>query len=261
MGCHWSNRWCGRANLLMDDLFNQHGRAALLFSAGKDSLATLLLLKPYWPQIEVVWANPGAPYQETLDYMKGIERLVPNFTQLDGDQPEWITEHGWPVDVVPAKQTTVGEMGAGPAEIKFQPYFTCCSNNMWLPIERHIKASQHTLVITGQRKQETMRNRARDQVIQSIDGVDYFQPLNDWSQRKVFQFIASQGFDLPPGYSNGEASSSDCWNCTAYLNHNQIRLQNMKLNDGKRWDVISPIFIHAQNAIDKHSQLLNQLLK
>ena len=61
----------------MKSLFAKHRTAALLFSAGKDSLATLLLLKPYWEQLEVIWVNPGAPYDEVVEYTAKIRALVP----------------------------------------------------------------------------------------------------------------------------------------------------------------------------------------
>lgn len=230
-------------------ILEEHQRAALLFSAGKDSLACLLMLWPHLEKIDVVWVNPGAPHGETVEYMKGIASRVPNFIEVNGDQPGWIEKNGWPVDVVPARHTVAGEAGAGAASLRFMPYFACCGANMWAPIQNFIKDSGHTLVITGQRKEETMRNRLRDEAVQTLDGVDYFQPLNDWTEPQVMDFIASKGEPLPPFYKDGATSSVDCWNCTAYLDHNAGRLRHMRQSEPGLWAVIQPVLAENKRAI------------
>ena len=234
----------------MREIFHKHARGVLFFSAGKDSLATLLLLKDYWHQLDVVWANPGAPYPEVLVYMQGIQAMVPNFTELTGNQPGWIQKHGWPVDVVPARYSTPGENGAGPAPIKLQPFFACCQQNMWGPLQRYITDSKHALVITGQRREEALRNRLRDEPSQIIDGIEYAQPINEWTAAEVLAYIDQQGHDLPPFYAEGAESSADCWSCTAYLDHNQNRLHRMKAHDPARWTIIGPVLAGTRAAIE-----------
>ena len=244
----------------MRDIFARHSRATLFFSAGKDSLACLLLLKDYWSQIDVVWANPGAPYPEVEAYMRRIASLVPSFVELGGEQPQWIAAHGWPADVVPVRSTASGEAGAGPADVRFQPYFSCCGHNMWQPMQRHLDSAKPGLVIMGQRREETLRNRMRDERLQTLDDVEYFQPINEWTAAQVFAYLESQGAELPPLYEHGLDSSPDCWNCTAYLDHNQARLKRMRAHEPLRWTVIQPALQSLQRAIEQQTAPLDALL-
>ena len=244
----------------MQEIFGRHPRATLFFSAGKDSLACLLLLRDYWDRLDVVWANPGAPYPQVLEYMQKISALVPHFIQLHGDQPGWIAAHGWPADVVPVRSTVAGEAGAGASSIRVQPYFSCCSHNMWQPMQRHLDTSQPTLVIMGQRREESLRNRMRDERLQTLAGVEYFHPVNDWTSAQVIGYIQSQGMALPPFYSQGFESSADCWSCTAYLDHNKTRLQRMRQDDPDRWSVIHPVLLQMQASIHQQTAPLDALL-
>lgn len=246
--------------MLAQQLINESIKPTLFFSGGKDSLACLLLLRPFWGQITVAWANPGSPHPETVAYMRRIAAMVPNFVELTGSQPLWIQRHGWPVDVVPVRSSIAGEIGAGIADVKFQSYTDCCWSNMWRPMLEHVKSSGSTLVIMGQRKDEALRNRLRDGVAQVIDGVCYFQPINEWSEADVFEYIQSQGHELPPFYSQGATSSSDCWNCTAYLDHSKGRLANMRTSDPEKFAVIEKVLTSLATTLQRESAPLFEIL-
>lgn len=246
--------------MINDQIIGQHSKIKLMFSAGKDSLACLLLLARYLDKIDVVWVNPGSPHDEVLAYMQLIASKVPSFIEVKGNQPEWVRRNGFPVDVVPARSTPDGKVCAGASGITFQPFTACCAANLWAPIRDHINDSGATLVIMGQRKAEPLRCHTRDEETQVINGVTYWQPINDWSDSDVFAFIEACGSALPPFYAEGAESSADCWNCTAYVDHNQGRLRYMKEAQPEKWSVIEPIFIALDNAIRNQSMPMQQLL-
>jgi len=53
-------------------------------------------------------------------------------------------------------------------------------------------------------------------------------PVGDWSRDKVVAYVKAHAPDLmPPGYAEGEKTSRDCWDCTAYLNDNRQRIANL----------------------------------
>jgi 3'-phosphoadenosine 5'-phosphosulfate sulfotransferase (PAPS reductase)/FAD synthetase len=54
------------------------GKAVLQFSGGKDSLACLLLLRPWWDRLTVMWVNTGAAFPETLELMEAVRSRVAN---------------------------------------------------------------------------------------------------------------------------------------------------------------------------------------
>lgn len=237
-----------------------HERGTLFFSGGKDSLACLLLLREHWDRITVAWVNPGAPHAETVAYMGRIRELVPCFVELKGQQPEWIAAHGWPVDVLPVNATSAGSLAAGEPAVKMQAYMTCCNRNLWEPIRRYIATEHPTLVIMGQRKDESLRNRLRDAEVTTVDGVTYWHPLHEWTADRAKDYIRAQGFDLPPFYGIGAESSPDCWNCTAYLDHNLTRLRWMRRERPEQFAIIEPVLRDLGHKLQEQSDTLRNIL-
>jgi phosphoadenosine phosphosulfate reductase len=232
----------------------------LLFSGGKDSLAALVSLRDHWEHIEVAWANPGAPHPRVAAYMQAIKRRVPHFVELTGKQPEWVKANGWPVDVLPCR-SVLNAPGVAPGRMAFAPYQLCCGANMWRPIAEHIARSGADLVITGQRRADALRNFSRDEEFTTIDGVLYWNILNDWSDAQVFRYLEKQGEPLPPMYADGAASSTDCWNCTAYLDHNAGRIRHMRAAEPDRWQVIKPVLAELDRQLREDQQPLIDLLE
>lgn len=224
------------------EIFSKHERAVLFFSGGKDSLACLLLLEAYWDRLTVVWVNEGAPHPETVEYMMGIAGRVPDFVELRGNQPEWIKQHGWPVDVLPVRASTAGELGAGAGPLRFQSFMTCCEANLWKPMTDYVAHTKPSLLIGGQRRGEPLRNHTRNEELQMVEGgIEYWQPLNDWTTEQVFEYIKEQGEPLPPFYADGATSSPDCWNCTAYLDHNAGRLSIMRKQQPQHYAIVEAV--------------------
>ena len=241
-------------------MFHEHKSAVLFFSAGKDSLALLLLMQPYWDRITVVWSNPGNPHAETSAYMGRIRELVPHFAEVRGDQPEWIKRNGWPVDVVPVTASLEGAIGAGTPPVPMVSFMRCCSANLWDPMRRYIAANPASLVIMGQRQGESLRNRMRDAEVSVIDGVTYWQPLHLWTADQVVTYIESKGWDMPPFYDVGAESSADCWNCTAYLDHNRSRLRWMQRERPEMFAEIRPVLDALRARVNEHGRDLEGIL-
>ena len=222
-------------------MFEKFKSPTLFFSGGRDSLATLLFLRPYWHEITVAWSNSGASPQSMVDYMASIAARVPNFVELRGNQPAWIRANGWPVDVVPVESTAANH-GAVVRTIQFAPRTSCCGANMWEPLQRYIQTNRPTLVITGQRLDEVLRNRQRDgEFTKSTDGVTYWNPINAWDETQVMAYLREQGEPLPPGYADGATKSVDCWNCTDYVEHNAERYASMQRNEPEKWEQIHSV--------------------
>lgn len=245
----------------MKKMFDRHGRAAMFFSAGKDSLAMLHLLRDYWDRFTVVWCNPGAPHPDVVDYMRKIQALVPHFQELHGNQPEWVKMHGWPADVVPARATTAAAIGVGEVPIKFQSYMDCCGANMWAPMQRYVDSMGIDLVMMGQRREEALRNRVRDDTYQVVDGVAFWNPINDWTSKNVLDFLDGRGLELPPLYANGATSSVDCWNCTAYLDHNGGRLSYMRQHEPEQYAQVYAVLAQLWFQIQADVTPLEKTLK
>ena len=61
----------------MQDIIERHDLIALQLSGGRDSIACLYLLKPYWDRLTVYWLDTGAAFPETVSLMQQVRDKPP----------------------------------------------------------------------------------------------------------------------------------------------------------------------------------------
>lgn len=198
--------------------------AAIQFSGGKDSLACVFLAREWWDQTIVVWVNPGAAIQDTLDTIEKVRGLVPNFVEIKTDQPGWIDKYGYPSDVVPVKNTMWGHYLEPHDGIKIQPWTDCCMNNLWRPMDEAIKSLGVNVVIRGQKKADKKHAKFKSGSI--VDGIKYVFPLEYWTNEDVFAYLKKEAW-IPEHYKQTKMSL-DCWSCTAFLDEDSDRVNWLK---------------------------------
>jgi phosphoadenosine phosphosulfate reductase len=196
----------------------RHERIALQVSGGKDSLALLYMLRPWWDRLCVYWVNPGDAYPEMIERMAAIRAEVPNFREVAGRQPERIAAAGWPSDVVPHLHTALGNLVFGATPFKVQSRLDCCWNALMLPLHQAIVADGVTLAIRGKRADEADQTGLQSGYVDE-NGIELLFPIMDWSASEVFGYLADEGIEVPPFYAHAN-SSLDCMSCTAWLEHN-----------------------------------------
>lgn len=198
-------------------------KAALQFSGGKDSLACLYMLKPFWHQIDVVWLNTGAALPETLEQMVKIRAMVPRFVEIRSDQPADIARNGMPVDVLPVSCTSEHRLvSVGDAPL-MRPFLDCCRNNLWLPMLHAMQG--YDLIIRGQKNCDAKKAPIKSGDVEN--GVEYYFPLEEWTEEEVLGYLADNDIELPPTYQYFK-SSPDCWSCTAYLSENKGKREYLR---------------------------------
>jgi phosphoadenosine phosphosulfate reductase len=201
----------------------------LQFSGGLDSLAALWVLKPVWPELTLLWVDSGAAYPETRELVQRIRDDLPLksvFTTV-GQQPEWIKTHGYPSDVLPINHTHLGNAIRSFKGVMFQPWITCCNANLWAPGERAVVELGATDVYRGQRNNDRVKSPIIDGTV--IDGVTYHFPLAQWTRERVRACVEKNLPEYFPAYYRaGEDSSHDCWDCTAHLEDNAVRINALE---------------------------------
>ena len=119
----------------MKNFFDRHEKVALMFSGGRDSLACLHLMKDYLDKTVLIWVNTGAAFPEIIEMMDVIRHSVPNFLEIQTDQPKAIKERGYPSDVVPVSFSAFGQACTTSKPIKIRSYMECCEENFWKPAD------------------------------------------------------------------------------------------------------------------------------
>jgi 3'-phosphoadenosine 5'-phosphosulfate sulfotransferase (PAPS reductase)/FAD synthetase len=200
---------------------------AIQVSGGIDSLALLFHLRALWDDSIVMWGDTGAAYDDVIDLMDRIRRMVPHFLCVRSEQPELIAEWGHPVDVVPVSHTRLGELIFGKQPIVFQSYLDCCARARFQPLERAVRECGVQVVYRGARNDEHRRARI-EHGQKNAAGVTHLFPLRDWSRERVFEYMRRTAPDfIPAYYAQGEKTSRDCWSCTAYRDDNVARVEHL----------------------------------
>lgn len=192
---------------------------ALHCSGGKDSLACLYLLEPIWDELLVVWVNTGNAHASTHALMHEIRAKVPHFHEVVSNQPAFVAQYGYPVDVLPTARTPFGQQLDSRKGRTFVDWQTCCSTNIWTPMYAAMKELGITTVYRGQKLADMIRAPIRSG--HQEDGITYVFPIEGWTDQQVFDYLGDR---VPEHYLRGEKTSRDCVNCTAYLHENKERI-------------------------------------
>ena len=203
--------------MTFEEIINSHDRIALQFSGGRDSLALLLAMRPYWDRVTVYYTNSGDAYPETLALIDAIKGAVPSFVQIEGRVKQVHDQLGWPSDVM---QPGSGFQFAKENIDGYVPLIdrhNCCFHSIMVPMHERMKADGITLLIRGQRDEDTTKSHVRSGDV--IEGIQLLFPIAHWTTAQVEQCITDHGIPLPPYYGEGLTSAPDCMRCTAWLEH------------------------------------------
>jgi 3'-phosphoadenosine 5'-phosphosulfate sulfotransferase (PAPS reductase)/FAD synthetase len=197
---------------LIDRAAYVHDRIALQFSGGKDSLTLLHLLKPWWPRLIVLWANPGDPFPELVEQMIHVKREVWQFHEVRGNVLE---SKAWPVDILPVRSSECGHaVEPEGSKVLLRSRFDCCFENFWLPMTAKVKELGITCLFRGQRTQEHLRGPCTTGD-KDPSGATIYLPIDGWSVQDVLQYLDGEGVKLPEHYK-AMPCSLECMHCTAY---------------------------------------------
>ncbi|MGE8318354.1 MAG: PLxRFG domain-containing protein [Comamonas sp.] len=190
-----------RLRMLSDPIeqaFNRHERIGLQFSGGRDSTATLYLLRDYWPRMVIYHLDTGDQFPETKQVVKDVQRDLDeagcSLTVVRSDVFAVRREHGLPSDLVPVdNHNFVGRQVSGAAQ-PIQSRYECCARTLMAPLHDRIRADGITLLIRGQRDSEYATPPVRSGG--EVDGIEFLYPIQEWTEDDVMAFNLIPGTGL-----------------------------------------------------------------
>ena len=230
----------------MNEIFNRHERIALQFSGGKDSLACLYLMRPYWDRITVYWCNMGDAFPETVAQMACIRAEVPHFVEIEGRQPAVIAQFGIPSDIVPASATPMG-LSATSSGSPIQDRYSCCMRSLMIPMHERMIADGITLIIRGQKNSDNVKGPLRSGQVDG--GIEMLFPIEDWTDRRVMDFLREQSVEIPRFYEMLN-DAPDCMTCSAWWDKGQSKY--LKRYHIEKFEIVQERLDTIREAIAPH---------
>lgn len=206
----------------MQAVFDRHSVACLQFSGGKDSLACLWLIRPWWNKTVVLWANTGAAFPETVELMEKVRALVPCFHEVKTDQAEQVKRNGYPVDLLPILHHRHFPQHREP---KLQGFMECCWENIMNPANTEAQRLGATLLIRGQKSADKLKGPLKSG--DYAGGFELLHPIEGWTDAEVMKYLEETPLKAPEHYAYVN-TSLDCWSCTSFLSENVGKMKYMR---------------------------------
>ena len=182
-------------------------------SGGRDSIACFYLLRPYLDRITVYFVNTGDAFPETLDTIRKMREIAPNFVEIDGNQPGVIEQFGIPSDIVPVSRTPIGIIATWNDLPSIQDRYTCCMRTIMLPLHDRMVADGITLIIRGQKASDSHKAPINSGHVEN--GVEYLFPIDSWSTQDVMDYLRNECAPIPRFYEMLDGAA-DCMTCSAW---------------------------------------------
>ena len=191
---------------------DRHGRGALHFSGGKDSLALVYLLRPQWDLLTLYHVDAGDLLPEVREIVDMVAAMVPAFRRIETDAKAWTAAVGLPSDLVPTTSTPMG-LAIGASTRRIVDRFECCAANLWAPMHHRMIEDGVPLVIRGTKRADLARLPAEDGDTRM--GYELWLPLLDWSHDDVFAYLREVGAPICRVYEH-KVNAPECATCPAW---------------------------------------------
>lgn len=196
----------------MNTPIDRHERVALHFSGGKDSLAVVYILRPYWDKLTIYHVDTGDLLPEVREIVAMVEKMVPKFQRIQTNAVEWTARIGMPSDLVPTTSTFVG-LSLGMSKRRIVDRFVCCGENIMLPMHNRMLDDGITLAIRGTKRADAVRLPAESG--HTAGGYELWLPLQDWSHEQVFAYLREIEAPICRVYEH-RVNAPECATCTAW---------------------------------------------
>lgn len=231
-------------------------------SGGKDSLVLLHLMRHWAGRITILHTQLDDGWTgQTTNLLKravawgydGVQILRPKM-----DFPQYVEKYGWPVDIVP----TAYEGGTAiPSPVakegpRMSSYIHCQLTRIVIPLVVGTTLHESTLVMTGSKAKDGSSFQKMGAAFDATASYGWVRinPLTDWSDEEVYDYVDEHVIELPEHYrykrsSGSETEWSDCLSCTFNPDHWRLLKQHYPEEFAKRWPAAKPVFKHLSDEL------------
>lgn len=191
----------------------RHRKIGFQFSGGRDSLAALYLMEPYWKAMTVYHLDNGDQYPE-LKAVVDLARRDVDIVTVHSDAMQSRMDFGLPSDLTPADNTGMGRALTGRG-LAVQGRFECCSRVIMQPLHDRMLADGVSLIVRGVRASDFAKPH---QFMSGYvgEGIELLYPIEDWTDDQVGRFLEARGLPIARFYSEGVSETPECMGCTAW---------------------------------------------
>ncbi len=177
---------------------NEDKSIAVAFSGGKDSLATLLLVRKVFSSIDVIFTDTGIEFPETIEYVKKIAKE-------------------YKLRLFVAKSNNFWK-GVGYFGMPARDYRWCCKVVKLGPTAKLIKKryGNNLLSFIGQRRYESQIRASSKRIWINpwLPSQTAASPIQNWRALHVWLFLFKEKAEVNPLYYKG-LERIGCWLCPA----------------------------------------------
>lgn len=197
---------------------DRHAVAAVQVSGGRDSVAMLYALRPWWDRLRVYHLDTGDRFPELAALMDRIAADV-SVEAVRSDAHAVHNALGLPSDLVPVDNEPIGRMVSGKV-LALQSRYSCCWQTIMAPMHQRMLQDGVTLIFRGQRATDFSAEPVADGTM--IDGVELAFPIHQWTDAQVDAYVDTLGLPMPAFYAEGMRTTPDCMHCTAWMGDGRL---------------------------------------
>ncbi len=160
-------------------------RVAVSFSGGKDSLVALHLASRIGIR-KAVFCDTTIESQKVIEFVKEVETIL-----------------GVKIDIVKPKKSfweLVHLLGVPSVHNRW-----CCPTIKFQPLNEYARKHKIEYYVTGLRREESVirKEYKKIEVNPMLPHVIQLNPIVEWSEKDVWEYIRKYELPIPPGYENG----------------------------------------------------------
>lgn len=249
----------------LETIVMSHWKPVLWVSGGKDSLVLAHRLSPWAKRIVPIHCRmddgwPGVTENLSVQLHEwGYQPPVVVRPDLDFDQ--YVNHYGWPMEVVPTRRDGVFPTPFQREGVKMSSWWWCIFIRVLKPLADATERLGADAFLTASRGRDAPLFRAMGQKVELP--VVRYNPMKEWSDQDVWDYVESHGIRLPDVYrwKSTDFEFPDCRRCTARPEFWREMKQHDREAFDRGWPEVRPVYEALEQELDELKVVMPRLLE